>query len=153
MDVTSALRVFSRVCSTRRGCRSIGTDLDYACSTICSSAPNQVAARTTGNSRTATDRIIVRLSDGLSDRMAGLKSCATDIGGLSGLPRYTLSVEEMAIRAQPLTRALVIGTRVRDKAPEMARVIETAQMHQLVNQHVVAHRIGHQHKTPVETDV
>ena len=59
----------------------------------------------------------------------------------------------MPIFAQPLARALVFGTRVRDKAPEMARVIEPSQMHQLVNQHVVAHRVGHQHKTPVETDV
>jgi hypothetical protein len=59
----------------------------------------------------------------------------------------------MAILAQPLTRALIIGARVRDQAPEMARVIETPQMHQLVNEHVVAHRVRHQHKTPVETDV
>ena len=42
---------------------------------------------------------------------------------------------------------------MRDKAPEVARVIEPPQMHQLVNQHVIAHRVGHQYKTPVETDV
>src|SRR5688500_9671586 len=68
-------------------------------------------------------------------------------------PRSRLSAEEMSILAQPLTRALVIRIRMCDKAPEMARVIETPQMHQLVNQHIVAHRVGHQHKTPVETDM
>ena len=59
----------------------------------------------------------------------------------------------MPILAEPLACALVVGTGVRDQAPEMARVIEAPQMHQLMNQHVFAHRVGHQHETPVEADV
>ena len=59
----------------------------------------------------------------------------------------------MPIRAQPLARIFVVGTGVRDEAPEMARVIEAPQMHQLVDQHVFADRVGHQDETPVQADV
>jgi hypothetical protein len=48
---------------------------------------------------------------------------------------------------------LVAGARVRDETPEVARVIEPPQMHQLVDQDVLAHRLGHQDEAPVETDV
>ena len=60
---------------------------------------------------------------------------------------------QVSIVAQPLPRVLVVRTGTGDKAPEMARVIEPSQMHKLVDEHVIAHRFGHQHKTPVETDV
>ena len=59
----------------------------------------------------------------------------------------------MSILAQPLARTLVAGARVRDEAPEMARVIETPQMHQLVYQHVVADGVRHQYEAPIEADV
>lgn len=35
----------------------------------------------------------------------------------------------------------------------MARVVEAAQMHELVNQHIVANRVWHQYEPPIEADV
>lgn len=70
-------------------------------------------------------------------------------------PGFALArvVQEVSIRAQPLACLFVVGAGVRDKAPEMARVIEAPQMHQLVDQHVFADRVGHQDQTPVEADM
>lgn len=62
-------------------------------------------------------------------------------------------VQQISILAQPLARVGVLGACVFDQAPEMARMIEPPQMHQLVNQHVVAHAVGHQYESPVEADV
>ena len=59
----------------------------------------------------------------------------------------------MPIPAQPLPRLVIIRTCMRDQTPEMARVIEPTQVHQLVNQHVVAHAVGHQYQTPVQADM
>ena len=59
----------------------------------------------------------------------------------------------MPVLAKPAARVLVARTRVRDKPPEVARVIKPAQMHQLVNQDVLAHGVGHQDEAPVEADV
>ena len=55
--------------------------------------------------------------------------------------------------AQPVPRVLVVGARMCDKAPEVARVVEPSQMHQLVNQHIVADGVWHQYEPPVQTDV
>ncbi len=64
-----------------------------------------------------------------------------------------VSFEQVTVLAQPSARLLVAGTRMSDEAPEVAGMIEASQMHQLVNQHVVANRVGHQDETPVEGDV
>ena len=59
----------------------------------------------------------------------------------------------MSVFAQPLACGFVAGAGVRDEAPEMARMIESPQMHQLVDEHVLAHGVGHQDETPVQADV
>ena len=59
----------------------------------------------------------------------------------------------MSILTKPPARVLIAGARVRNEAPEVARVIEPPQMHQLVNQDVLADGLGHQDETPVEADV
>lgn len=59
----------------------------------------------------------------------------------------------MSIFTQPFARLRVIGACMDDEAPEMARVIEPPQMHQLVNQHVIAHTVGHQNESPVQADM
>lgn len=59
----------------------------------------------------------------------------------------------MPIFAQPPARVLIVRARVRDKAPEVTRMIEPAQMHELMNEDVVADRVRHQEETPVQTDV
>ncbi len=61
--------------------------------------------------------------------------------------------DPMPVVAKPTARVLIARTRVRDKPPEVARVIELAQMHQLVNQDVLAHTLGHHDETPIQTDV
>ena len=58
-----------------------------------------------------------------------------------------------AVGAQPLPR-LSIGRVCRsDQPPVRGRVIEPSQVHQLMDEHVVAHLVGHQDQTPVETNV
>src|SRR5207237_569954 len=37
--------------------------------------------------------------------------------------------------------------------PEELRMVEPLQVHQLVNEHVLAHKIGHQHEAPIQADV
>ena len=59
----------------------------------------------------------------------------------------------MSILAQPPARVLVAGAGFRNEAPEMARVIQPPQMHQLVNKDVLTHGLGHQYETPVQADV
>src|ERR1043166_2455251 len=54
---------------------------------------------------------------------------------------------------QPAAGILIVRTRVGNEPPELPRVIEPAQMHELMDEHVVPHPIGHQHQTPVKTDV
>lgn len=61
--------------------------------------------------------------------------------------------EQMSILAKPPSRLRVAGARLRNEAPEVPRVIEPPQMHQLVNQNVFTDGLGHQDETPVETDV
>ena len=63
------------------------------------------------------------------------------------------SVQEVSIFPQPAARVLVTGAGVRDETPEMARVIEAPQMHEFVDQHVVANRVRHQYEPPIEADV
>ena len=92
-----------------------------------------------------TDRTIGRSSAGLSEseledwiRFADFRSDRAS---------------RVAVLAKPSARILIAGAGVRDEAPEVARVIEPPQMHQLMDQNVVADDIRHQHKTPVEADV
>ena len=59
----------------------------------------------------------------------------------------------MSILAQPTAGRLVTRAGVRDETPEMARVIETPQMHEFMNQHVIANRVRHQYEPPIEADV
>ena len=62
-------------------------------------------------------------------------------------------LKQMPVLAQPAPRILIVGARMCDEPPEMPRMIEPPQMHQLVNQHVLAHGVRHQHETPVQADV
>ena len=59
----------------------------------------------------------------------------------------------MAVVAQPLPPALVIRTGMLDEPPEVPGMVEAAQMHQLMDQDIVADFIRHEDKTPVEADV
>lgn len=62
-------------------------------------------------------------------------------------------VEQLPVGPQPLTGVLVGGAGVCDEAPEVARVIEAAQVHQLVYEYIIAHLVGHQNQAPVQADV
>ena len=55
--------------------------------------------------------------------------------------------------SQPRPCPLVVGIRRGDELPISARMIHTAQVHQLVKHHVVADLGWHQHEPPVQTDV
>jgi len=81
------------------------------------------------------DRIIDRSSVGLSES------------------ELEVLLEQVSILAKPPSRLRVAGARLRNEAPEVARVIEPPQVHQLVDQDVFADGLGHQDETPVETDV
>jgi len=73
----------------------------------------------------------------------------------SNLPLLRISPlgEKVPVFAQPAPRVLVVGARMCDKAPEVARMVEPPEMHQLVNQHILADVVWHQYEPPVETDV
>src|SRR5215471_122951 len=58
-----------------------------------------------------------------------------------------------SVFAQPAARRLIVGTLLRDKPPELRRMIEPSQVHQLVNEHVIAHPGGHVDQAPVQADV
>jgi hypothetical protein len=62
-------------------------------------------------------------------------------------------VEQVSVFAEPLSRVLIVRARVGNEAPEMPRVIEPSQMHQLVNQYIVADAVGHQNESPIQADV
>ena len=55
--------------------------------------------------------------------------------------------------SQPQACLLIPGTRLRDQFPELLGVVHALQMHELVDQHVVPHRLGHRHEPPVQADV
>ena len=55
--------------------------------------------------------------------------------------------------AEPASRVFVLGACVSDKAPEVPRVVEPPQVHQLMNQHIIADMVGHQHESPIQADV
>jgi len=54
---------------------------------------------------------------------------------------------------EPAARRRVIGTGCLYQPPVRGRVVQTAQVHQFVNQHVVTHPRRHQHQAPVQADV
>ena len=67
-------------------------------------------------------------------------------------------MDRVASEADVCSRAATgASLRSRDtrgrRAARNAGVIEPPQVHELVNQHVVGHRIRHQHQTPIQTDV
>ncbi len=55
--------------------------------------------------------------------------------------------------AKPLASFTIPGTSCSDELPVRRRVIESLQVHQLVNHHVVAHPLRHRNEAPVEADV
>ena len=55
--------------------------------------------------------------------------------------------------AELAPQVAIVRARLRHQLPELRRVIEALEVHQLVNEDVVAYRRGHLHETPVETDV
>ena len=55
--------------------------------------------------------------------------------------------------AQPVARRHVVGARSRDEAPIVGRMVHAPQMHQLVDEDVIAHRRWHEHEPPVQADV
>jgi hypothetical protein len=61
--------------------------------------------------------------------------------------------EKVPVFAQPAPRVLVVRVRMCDKAPEVARMVEPPQMHQLVNKHIVTDGVWHQYEAPVQADV
>ena len=63
------------------------------------------------------------------------------------------AIEQVSVFAEPLSRVVVVGARVCNEAPEMTRVIEPSQMHQLVNQDIIADAVRHQHESPIQADV
>ena len=54
---------------------------------------------------------------------------------------------------QPCASPVVVGIRFRHEAPVVGRVVESAQVHQLVNHEVVAYPLRHQRQPPVQCDV
>ena len=54
---------------------------------------------------------------------------------------------------QPVAGLAVVRTCVSDESPVRGRMVHPAQVHQLVNQNVIAYRWRHQHQSPVQTDV
>ena len=68
------------------------------------------------------------------------------------LPMCSASYQ-VSVLAQPLARVSIVGARMGDQPPEMTGVIEPPQVHELVNQYVVAHAVGHQHESPIQADV
>jgi len=70
-----------------------------------------------------------------------------------GLTGHQRLIQEVPVLTQPAPRDLVTRAGVRNESPEMTRVIETPQMHELVYQHVVADRVRHQYEAPIEADV
>ena len=55
--------------------------------------------------------------------------------------------------AKPVPGGAVIGAGVGDEAPVDRGMIHAAQMHQLVDEHVVPRPGRHQHQAPIEADV
>jgi hypothetical protein len=64
-----------------------------------------------------------------------------------------MNLQRSSIVTQPAPRLLVIRARQRDEPPEVARMIEAPQVHELMNQHVIPNRLRHQNEPPVQTDV
>ena len=58
-----------------------------------------------------------------------------------------------AVASQPGARFFVRRTGRRHQLPERRRMIHAPQVHQLVDQHVVADRLRHLHQPPVQADV
>ena len=62
-------------------------------------------------------------------------------------------IEEVPILAQPATRGLDVGTCMGHEPPEVPGLIEPSEMHQFVDQDVVADGVRHQDQAPVKADV
>ena len=58
-----------------------------------------------------------------------------------------------AMGAEPLTCFAIPRARRRHEPPVRRRVIEPLEVHELMNDHVVAHPVGHGDEPPVEADV
>lgn len=63
------------------------------------------------------------------------------------------SAQRWAVSPQPVARLSVVGTCGSHQSPVRRRMVHPAQVHQLVDQDVIAHRRRHQHQSPVQTDM
>ncbi len=61
--------------------------------------------------------------------------------------------EQASVLAQPSARMLIAWTGPCDQTPEVMRMVRAPQVHQLMDENVVANRFWHQHKAPVQADV
>ena len=68
-------------------------------------------------------------------------------------PRRQDLPQRRSVPTQPVASGAVVGTRLGDEAPVGRRMVHPAKVHQLVDQHVIANRLRHQHQPPVQADV
>ena len=54
---------------------------------------------------------------------------------------------------QPVASRSVLRIGIGDEAPVRRRMVHPVQMHQFVDQNVIAHRCRHQHQSPVQADM
>ena len=65
---------------------------------------------------------------------------------------FQLKIASMPVLPKPLFLFLVVRHGIFYQFPEAGRMVHLQEMCQLVNDDVVADRIGHQHEPPVQTD-
>ena len=77
--------------------------------------------------------------------------------GVAETQRKSFGIWDLAKRwtvpPKPVAGLTITGTCVSDEAPVRGRMVQPEQVHQLVNQDVIAYRWRHQHQSPVQTDV
>ena len=85
------------------------------------------------------------------DDAQGVRHPAGDAAGAAELTAPA-SEQSSAVDPQPAPCLDVARARRRDEAPESRRVVQLAAVHQLVQQHVLAHEGRGLHQAPVERD-
>jgi len=76
--------------------------------------------------------------------------CTVWLGDARG---FVDSTQRWAVPPQPVASGGVIGARLGDEPPVRRRMVHPAEVHQFVDQDVVADPCRHQHESPVEADV
>src|SRR5688572_21846879 len=113
--------------------------------------------------RTANGKTVERAQAGLSAADSRGRNAAAWTGRLElygradsrtgleteGTPGARLT-QGRTVPAQPVPCLAVPGEGGRDQSPVRRRMVKTAEVHQLVDEHVVTHPVGHQHQPPVE---